>query len=79
MLLKAQERVLRFDSDYPSSVRPDPAKAFLKVLDNEDQVLVEQFDVIDVLPANYWGGNLVSQSCYIIVKPNGLYVKSWSS
>ena len=62
--IKLQERVLRFDSDYLFRLSdPTQLKLSLKVLDNEDQVLVEQFDVIDVLPANYWGGETVSQSC----------------
>ena len=77
--IKLQQKVLQFDREYLFRLSdPDKVKLTFKVIHGEHaEVLVEESDVVEVLPADFWGGETREPELLAaFVKPNGLFVES---
>jgi hypothetical protein len=77
--IKLQSKILQLDRDYLFRLSdPDQIKLTFRVLHGENaEVFIEVSDVVEILPADFWGGETREPELLAaFVKPNGLYVES---
>jgi very-short-patch-repair endonuclease len=78
--ISLQDRPLQFSHDYLFNLSDETRLKFtFTVINSEDleEPLLTQSETLDVLPANYWGGEARQPELLAaFVKPNGVYVES---
>lgn len=75
-----QDRAIRLPYEFLSKLTDDTTLEFTFTVvraGEVDEVLLVQSKILDILPANYWGGeSRQPELLAAFVKPNGLYVES---
>jgi len=78
--INLQDRTLQFSHDYLFNLSDETRLKFtFNLIDSEDPEtpLLTQSEVVNILPANFWGGETRQPELLAaFVKPNGVYVES---